>query len=314
MDAKALNLGVGEVNREIPSVMVMGEMAKPRDTFVLMRGDYRISADKVFPNTPAGAAAVAAGRSEEPADTGEMAGGSGEPAHCARRGQSFLADVFWPRHRQNLGRLRLARRSAQQPALAGLAGHRVRCSKWDVKKMQRLIVTSAAYRQSSTVTPELLEKDPENQPAGAWPAFPLPAEMIRDNALAVSGLINHARSAAPACFPISPRDCGRKWRLAATSRPRHTCKAMAAIFTAAACIPSGNVPFPIRRSALSMRPIVRNAPHGARITNTPLQALVLMNDPTYVEAARVFAERDIKEAGPNEDRSHSLCVPAGHRS
>ena len=60
---------------------------------------------------------------------------------------------------------------------------------WDVKAMQRLIVTSATYRQSSQVTPELLEKDPENRLLARGPRFRLPAEMVRDNALAVSGLL-----------------------------------------------------------------------------------------------------------------------------
>src|SRR5439155_1620672 len=70
--------------------------------------------------------------------------------------------------------------------------------------MQRLIVTSAAYRQSSRVSPELLERDPENRLLARGPRFRLPAEMIRDNALSISGLLN-GRIGGPSVFPYQPK-------------------------------------------------------------------------------------------------------------
>src|SRR5207244_409443 len=75
---------------------------------------------------------------------------------------------------------------------------------WDIKAMQKLIVTSAAYRQSSKVTPALLEKDPENRLLARGPRFRLPAEMVRDNALAVSGLLND-EVGGPSVLPYHPK-------------------------------------------------------------------------------------------------------------
>jgi hypothetical protein len=70
--------------------------------------------------------------------------------------------------------------------------------------MQRLIVTSAAYRQASRVTPELLESDPENRLLARGPRFRLPAEMIRDNALSIAGLL-HEQIGGPSVFPYQPK-------------------------------------------------------------------------------------------------------------
>ena len=75
---------------------------------------------------------------------------------------------------------------------------------WNVKAMQRLIVTSATYRQSSRVTPELEERDPENRLLARGPRFRLPAELIRDNALAVSGLLDD-RIGGPSVYPYQPK-------------------------------------------------------------------------------------------------------------
>ena len=92
---------------------------------------------------------------------------------------------------------------ANQELLDWLATEFVQ-SKWDVKAMQRLIVTSAVYRQASKVTPELFEKDPENRLLARGPRFRLPAEMIRDNALFVSGLIND-KIGGPSVLPYQPK-------------------------------------------------------------------------------------------------------------
>ena len=112
--------------------------------------------------------------------------------------------------------------------------------------MQRLIVTSATYRQSSPVTPALLEKDPENRLLARGPRFRLPAEMIRDNALAVSGLLNRSVG-GPSVYPLpAGRALGgdglRRRILDAELRRRATAR----ISTAGACTRSGSAP-PHRR-------------------------------------------------------------------
>ena len=101
-------------------------------------------------------------------------------------------------------------------------------SNWDVKAMQRLIVTSATYRQSSQVSAELLEKDPENRLLARGPRFRLPAEMVRDNALAVERPAQSRASAARASSRISRRDSGKNCRAAKPSPRRSITRAQGA--------------------------------------------------------------------------------------
>jgi hypothetical protein len=167
---------------------------------------------------------------------------------------------------------------------------------WDVKALQRLIVTSATYRQSSRVTPELLERDPENRLLAHMSRFRLPAEVVRDNALAISGLLNE-EVGGPSVYPYQPKGLWEEM-------------AYGDIHTAQHYLPSHGEDL-YRRSLYTVwkRTVppaalsTFDAPDREKCTvrrprtNTPLQALVLLNDPTYVEAARVLAERMIHEAG-----------------
>ena len=146
-----------------------------------------------------------AGLADEPARPREVDRESWQSAHGARGGESFLAGIFRHRNCQDLGRLRIAGRAVpSHPLLLDwLATEFVRTG-WNVKAMQRLIVTSATYRQSSRVTPELEERDPENRLLARGPRFRLPAELIRDNALAVSGLLDD-RIGGPSVYPYQPK-------------------------------------------------------------------------------------------------------------
>jgi hypothetical protein len=169
---------------------------------------------------------------------------------------------------------------------------------WDVKAMQRLIVTSATYRQSSKVAPGLLEKDPENRLLARGPRMRLPAETVRDNALAVSGLLN-AEVGGASVFPYQPKGL---WDELAFGDG----------FSAQSFTPSTNKDL-YRRSMYTFwkrtvpppQLTTFDAPDREKctarraLTNTPLQALVLMNDPTYIEAARWLAQRAMTEGGRN---------------
>ena len=179
--------------------------------------------------------------------------------------------------------------------------------KWDQKAMLKLLVTSAAYRQSSRLTPELAERDPDNRLLAAGPRVRLSAEMIRDQALAVSGLLSKKMYGPPVKPPqpsiglnaafgggidwqTSTGDDKYRRGLYTTWRRSNPYPSMAA-FDA----PNREV-CTVRRSR----------------TNTPLQALVTLNDPVYVEAAQALARRAIAEAGPTPanrvDRLFKLCL------
>ncbi|MBK5292613.1 MAG: DUF1553 domain-containing protein [Acidobacteriia bacterium] len=286
-----------EMERAIPTAMVMQEMDKPRETFILARGDYRNKTEKVTAAVPAALPPLPAGA---PANRLSLARWIVDPANpltsrvaVNRYWQSFFATGLVktaedfgsqgeaPSHRQLLDWL------ATEFSATG----------WDVKAMQRLIVTSATYRQSSKLPAGMHQRDPENRLLSHMSRFRLPAEIVRDNALSASGLINSAIG-GPSVFPYQPTGLWEEM-------------AFHGIYSAQAYTPSTG-PDLYRRSmytfwkrtvppaALSTFDAPDREKCTARraITNTPLQALVLMNDPTYVEAARKLAERAITESTP----------------
>jgi Protein of unknown function (DUF1553)/Protein of unknown function (DUF1549)/Planctomycete cytochrome C len=169
-------------------------------------------------------------------------------------------------------------------------------SGWDVKHLVRRIVLSSAYRQSSLETPRLRERDPENRLFARQGRFRLPAEMVRDNALAVSGLLVR-RLGGPSDRPYQPDGY-----YAQLNFPKRTYRA-----------DTGDGQY--RRGVYVhwqrqyLHPILKafDAPSREECTarravsNTPLAALALLNDPSFVEAARVFAARLVREGGKTEE-------------
>ena len=176
-------------------------------------------------------------------------------------------------------------------------------SGWDVKHVVRLVVTSATYRQSSRSSEELRSLDPENWLLARQSAVRLDAEMIRDNALAVSGLLDDSIG-GESVKPYQPEGYWSEIQTFGTDGP------------ASEWVPSeGSAQYRRglysywKRSFIHPAMLAFDAPERQECTaqrarsNTPLQALVLLNDPSFVEAARVFAERIVREGGQNtEDR------------
>jgi Protein of unknown function (DUF1553) len=183
---------------------------------------------------------------------------------------------------------------------------------WDIKALQRLIVTSATYRQSSQVSAGLLEKDPENRLLARGPRFRLPAEMVRDNALAVSGLLNKTIG-GPSVFPYQPPGLWEELSRGDiyTAQEYHQSQGADLYRRSLYTFWKRTVPPP----ALSAFDAPDREKCTARrlMTNTPLQALVLWNDPTYVEAARVLAERALRESGDAQARVEWLFRQAAAR-
>jgi hypothetical protein len=158
-------------------------------------------------------------------------------------------------------------------------------SGWRMKHIYRLIVTSATYRQSSQATPELLARDPKNELYARAPRYRLPAELVRDVALAASGLLSR-KIGGPSVFPPQPEGVwdipfsGDRW-VTDTGENRYR-RGLYTFWRRTAPYPS-MVAFDAhsREVCIAMRPR----------TNTPLQSLVLLNDPAYMEAAVALAQR-----------------------
>jgi hypothetical protein len=298
-DYETLNRGLDQLNREIPSTMVMSQMDKPRDTFVLMRGDYRNHGQQVSPDTPEVLPPLPKNAPRNRLTLAKWLVDPGNPL-TAR----VAVNHFWQMY-FGLGLVKTSEDfgsqgdpPSNQDLLDWLATEFIR-SKWDVRAMQRLIVTSAVYRQSSRVSPELVEKDPENRLLARGPRFRLPAEMIRDNALALSGLLND-KIGGQSVSPYQPKGLweemafGGDFSAQKYEQSHGTDLYRRSMYT----FWKRTVPYPSLNTFDA--PDREKCTARRSVTNTPLQALVLWNDPTYIEAARAFAQRDLKEAGPTE--------------
>jgi len=289
------------LNSVIPTTMVMAEMEKPRETVVLGRGDYRNRGEKVTPGVPAILPPLP---KDAPLNRLTLARWLVSPTHplTAR----VAVNRFWQMY-FGAGIVKTAQDFGAQgdppshpELLDWLATEFIRTG-WDVRAMQRLIVTSATYRQSSRATPQLIEKDPENRLLARGPRFRLPAEMIRDNALAAAGLLKE-RIGGPSVFPYQPAGLWEETSFgdgfsAQTYTPSHgddLYRRTMYTFWKRTSPPPSLIAFdaPDREKCTARR----------SVTNTPLQALVLMNDPTYVEAARALAQRMLEEAPHNDAR------------
>ena len=193
--------------------MVMGEKSPPRKTFVLNRGQYdQPSEVEVGAGLPVALGQWPDNLSRDRLGLAKwMTSGANFPADVARHREPALADALRHRHREVGGGFWRTGRVADTPRelLDWLATEFVRTG-WNLKAMHKQIVMSATYRQSSRVTPALLEADPANRLYARGPRFRLPAEMIRDHALSASGLLV-SRIGARASSRTSRRGFGVRW-------------------------------------------------------------------------------------------------------
>ena len=285
-----------ELDRTIPTTMVMKELSKPRETRMLLRGQYDKKGDRVEAGVPAFLPPLPAGA---PRNRLGLARWLVDPSH------PLTARVTVNRYWQMLfgtGLVKTAEDFGSQgefpshPELLDWLSARFMASGWDVRALLRLVVTSSTYRQSSRVTREHLERDPENRLLARGARFRLQAEFIRDQALAAAGLLD-ARIGGASVSPYQPsglweelmsRADGANWTAQSYTQSHGADLYRRGMYTfwKRTCPPPTLATFdaPDREVCTVRR---------AR-TNTPLQALILMNDPTYVEASRKLAERVIK--------------------
>jgi hypothetical protein len=294
----------GDLDAGIPTTMVMQELPQRRETFVLLRGQYDQKGPAVSAGVPAVLPALPPGA---PADRLALARWLVDPAN------PLTARVTVNRLWQSLFGTGLVKTSEDfgtqgepptHPELLDWLAVEFREGNWDVKRLLKRIVTSATYRQSSVITPAALAADPECRLLGRFPRRRLPAELIRDGALAASGLLDR-RIGGASVMPYQPE---RLWE-ELTSR-----EADMNNFTAQSYVQSHG-PDLYRRSMYTFWKRTVPPPQLSTFdapdretctvrrprTNTPMQALVLLNDPTYVEAARKLAERVMRDGGLTDD-------------
>ncbi len=292
----AVTKALAELEQQTATTLVMEELEKARETRILLRGEYSKPGDVVTAETPASLPPMS---SEFPKNRLGLA------KWLVDRGHPLTSRVIVNRLWQQLFGVGLVRTSedfgvqgevpSHPELLDWLAVEFVR-SGWDVQHMLRLMASSAVYRQSSVVTDLLRQRDPENRLLARGARFRLQSEFLRDQALCVSGLLVR-KVGGPSVKPYHPP--GLYEQVTAGSGTNVYVEGQGADL--------------YRRSMYTFWK--RSVPHPAMLlfdapfreacvlrrsrTNTPLQALNLLNDPTWVEAARFLAGRMLTEAGPD---------------
>lgn len=269
--------------KHVKELMVMEEMPQPKKSYVLNRGQYDQKTTQVFPNTPEEIFRFPTGL---PKNRYGLAQWLTHPDHplTARVAVNRLWQQFF-----GTGLVKTSEDFGNQgalpsyPALLDWLAVEFIESGWDIQHIIKLIVTSKTYQQSSYASASLREIDPENRLLARGPANRLTAEMMRDNALAACGLLNK-KIGGPSVKPYQPAGL---WEINSAQYQQDSTDAVyrRSIYI----VTKRTVPYPTlatfdaseRSSCLSRR----------QKTNTPLQALILLNDPTYLEASKVLGEQ-----------------------
>jgi hypothetical protein len=273
---------------------VMQEKPEAPIAFVLNRGEYDQRKDQVAPATPA---MLPSYRADLPRNRLGFAKWLLRPEHplTARvTVNRFWSEVFGTGLVKTAGDFGVSGELPSHPELLDWLAIEFRDSNWDVKKLFKLIVMSAAYRQSAVVTPEKLEKDADNRLLSRGPRFRMDAEMVRDYALSVSGLLS-AKIGGPSVKPYQPPGVWEAVAMIGSNTRDYKQDSGESLYR------RSMYTF-WKRAAPPATMDVFNAPNRETCTmvrertNTPLQALVTLNDPTYVEAARQLAQRAIESS------------------
>ncbi len=306
--ARAILAHLDDTRRELeqreamlPTTLIAREMAEPRPTYILRRGEYDKPQEQVLPGFPACITSI-----DEPYPPTRLglARWLLDPNHpltarvaVNRLWQQCFGDGI-VRTSEDFGTQ--GERPSHPELLDWLAREYV-AGGWDTRHMLRLIVTSSTYRQSSRATDELLAMDPDNRLLARGPRHRLDAEVIRDQALAASGLLDRTVG-GPSVRPYQPEGLWRavaypdsNTRVYEVGPPEHQHRRSMYTFWKRTSPPPnlGAFDAPNRETC-----VVRRAR-----TTTPMQSLVLLNDPQFVECARALAQRAMLEADADIDAS-----------
>ena len=281
-ELQALRREKNQLLDTIQELMVMDEMSTPRKSFILDRGQYDSPSEEVFPNTPA---AILGYNTDAPRER------LGFAKWLLHEDHPLTARVAVNRYWQLFfgeGLVKTAEDFGNQGSLPknkellDWLGQEFRASGWDIKAIIKKIVMSATYRQRSIGDKSIIEMDPDNNLFARGPSGRLSAEMIRDNVLATTGLLVD-KVGGPSVYPYQPEGLwsmmsGRKYKVAeGDDRYR---RSMYTIWKRTVPHPTQATFDAPERSECTVR---------RQETNTPLQALALMNDLVYLDGAKKMA-------------------------
>jgi hypothetical protein len=306
---------ISQIESAFATTLIFRETPTPRQAFVLQRGEYDKRRDSVNRATPAVLPPMPPTASLNRLGVAQWLVDPSHPLTARVAMNRFWQQLFGTGIVKTAEDFGAQGQPPSYPELLDWLAVEFRQSGWDVKAMMKLMVMSAAYRQTSRMTPEMVRRDPENRLLGRGPRYRLDAETLRDQALAVSGLLV-GKVGGPSVKPPQPYGL---WEAVGylTSDTRnfvadqgHEKVHRRSLYTF------------LKRTAPAPQMTTLDAPsrEACRVrrerTNTPLQALLLLNDPQYLEAARTLAERVMKEGGSStEDRlAYLFRLATGRRA
>jgi mono/diheme cytochrome c family protein len=280
---------------------VMQERPQEPEAFVLFRGDYDKRRDKVKPGTPTFLPAMPDDLPKNRLGYAEWLLRPENPLTARVTVNRFWQEIFGNGIVRTSGDFGVSGEAPSNQELLDWMAVEFRESGWDVKKFFKLIVTSSTYRQSAAVTKDKLEKDPQNRLLSRGARFRMDAEMIRDYALASSGLLVE-KVGGPSVRPYQPIGVWEAVAMIGSDTRDYRSDAGDKLYRR-------SLYTFWKRAAPPASMEILNAPSRELCTvrrertDTPLQALVTLNDPQFVEAARFLAEKTLNEAGDKpEDR------------
>ena len=311
-EAKELNQEIARLDKELKELepdktLVMVEMDEPRTTHIMKRGDYLAPAGEVQADVPELLPPLESTNAQpNRLDLARWLVREDNPLTARVAVNRWWAEIFGHGIVATEEDFGTQAEPPTHPELLDWLAVEFMESGWDMKHLLKKMVMSRAYRQSSRTTPVLQEGDPRNLLYARAPRFRMDAERLRDNALSVSGLLSTKMHGKP----VMPYQPPNMWRQIGRNEPKwiedkdedRWRRGIYIVYRRAAPYPSMvNFDAPDRASCTVKRPR----------TNTPLQALTLLNDPAYVEMAYAFADRVLTEAKTGDRIDYAFRLATG---
>lgn len=294
-DRESLDKQLQEIRNAIPKVMVMEDRKDPRKTFMLTKGLYNKPEDEVTAATPASLPPLPENAPRNRLTLAEWLVSDANPLAARVTVNRFWQQFF------GIGLVKTPEDFGAQGEvpvqldLMNWLAYRFRESGWDVKGLVRLMVTSEAYKQSSKSNPADIERDPENRFLSRGPRYRLPSWMIRDQALAISGLLV-PKIGGPSVNGYQPPGI---WEEATFGFKKYQQDSGEALYRRSLYTFWRRIVAPTMFFDVATRQTCAVVPV---LTNTPLHALVTLNDITFVEASRKMAERVLTHSANDAER------------
>jgi hypothetical protein len=287
-----------DIYDSVREVMVMGDLPSPRQTFVLSRGLYNSPGDEVEPATPTAILPFSKDLPKNRLGLSQWLFDQNNPLTARVAANRIWQLIFGKGLVITSDDFGSQGAMPTHPELLDHLAIRYRENGWDTKALMKYIFMSATYRQSSVTDPAIIKADPDNKLLTRNPRYRYPAEMIRDNALAVSGLLS-TKKGGPSVYPYQPEGLWEElsdkvWRykyVLSTGEDLYR-KSIYTVRKRTSVIPFMQIFDAPDRSVCTVK---------RQVSSSPMQSLAMLNDPQILEAARFVGLRMMQEGGKQTD-------------